>query len=546
MKKYYFFIILTSFCVLYIDIFLSIKFGYLSEPINTDGVAYCLKGKLLYTTFKEEGLSSFFSAMLSHREPLWDGLIGLMHIIFNSNEEKIAYVARFFPIVIFLSTVFFVASKRVKVEVAYFLVLISAFLPIVSPNIRSLFPLGVFTNYKVLADMRPDFLWGSLLTATVVYTLENYKSFNPKYFFVVGLLASLTILAKGSTAPFLFSSLGLSALYVLFKNRHLGVLPVIKGIGIGLAIVLFFTSLWWLFGGLDSNVQRIIGTYTNTQIVRDGLPYAEMIKTFFWYASIHTGFLESRVFSCIVLLFLLWSIWKRQLDVKVLLYLLIGGHVIFIMSTKNSNLLNSSPASLLFYIAGISAFCILTKNLFESNNKYLTKLSLGAIATLIFSWLAFIVYSNSLFNDKLAKLDIRPNAKAEYLEMLEEVNSYLTPKDIVYQNFYLYGGIHSMEYYLGRKIPKLGININQAPNKTIKNTSRCKAILVDKQGSIWANKVHPRRKKHYDAFYTYLNTTNDYTLKKTYTINTLKNRGIVQDALRVDGREILFYLKNDK
>lgn len=530
-----------------IDILLSFKYGWLSQPFVYDGIAYCNKAKELFNTFHSAGIIEMLAECFSMREPFWDFCIAVSYILFNSTLDWVAATARIFPVFVILFTIYFTIRKHANFSIAVFILIVSLTLPIIAPNIRLILPLGEAKVSYLLADLRPDFLWGAMLFSTCVFVIENYTRNTLSFYFLAGVMAGLTVLSKGSMAPVSFFAFGLCSLYVLFKQwKEIGFNFITK-IFITPSITAFFIGLWWQFGGLKSNIGRIFNVLSNDQMIRKGWTYSEKLLNYFRFFENQIGFTELRLSVLLVIGGIVFMIIKKKLFENVLVYFLLSFFIILVMSINGPNPLKGIGVSLLFYLSALLVFCELLVSR-QGKWKFSLKTSLSAIGIIIIiGWIGLIAYANDYYKTQLSVIYNEHgqigSTKEEYLKMIKEVDGYIDDSDKIFHNFYLFAGNEGMNRYLGRNFKSVWMNITQDKDVFLKEMFKSDVFLIDSEDSPVF--IHKQRRKHFKILSEFLDNSDDYQLVKKYEIPIYKNSGNILGRIRFQKRSIHFYKKNN-
>jgi hypothetical protein len=212
-----------------VEIFFSLRVGLLSVRPRMDGLGYMTGSKDIY--FKvvswfgsPRPLSPDTNYTLMH-SPLWTGLLSLSYFPFGAGEWQ-SYVGRFWPVFLFIATVFYILRRRAGSNAAWCSVALTALLPVISPALtvaaahRPWSSVGAWEGFP--ADLRPDFFCAVLFAATAALLFENIHHLDRRSVLASGTLEGFAILCKPSTSPAILCSYFLALLYVIFVNRRDG------------------------------------------------------------------------------------------------------------------------------------------------------------------------------------------------------------------------------------------------------------------------------------------------------------------------------------
>ena len=214
------FLIGLASLVIVTDIHYSQRIGLLVFPPYYDGAEYMCAAKyaiLSQATWSQHPLRIGF-VIFGNRYPVWKALILINFRLFGVGEWQ-SYAVRFWPILIILSTIFWVVRRRAGYLVACGAALFTALLPTLSLNILSaslghpIFPRGY------LADLRPDLLFGAFIMLLVGAIIEHAGSFDEWTALLAGISAAFAILTKATAVSAVVLACGISAAFVLLVNR---------------------------------------------------------------------------------------------------------------------------------------------------------------------------------------------------------------------------------------------------------------------------------------------------------------------------------------
>ena len=539
-------IIITALSLI-LDQFLSSKFGILSEPIVYDGIAYCLKGEKLYNIYLESGFLDMLKHSFSLREPFWDVNIAMSYIINGTDHDNAAYYARFLGIFATVASFYFIAKKYSdSLSFSVTIVTIAAFIPLLSPNSNAIFSFSEIKAFKVLSDLRPDFMWGALLFCTIVYMKENLNKNSNSHFFLIGLLTAFVVIAKGSMAPVSLAILGSLGIMKLIYNKDKLSTSYFGKTAIALAPILIVLGLWYYFGGLESNVDRIKNVVNNKQMIRKYNSYSSKYLGFFIQIPFQIG-LSSIFLSFISLLYALINIRRKKLRLEVLFYFLFPFFMYLFQAINGPNSLKGTGAALTLY----SGIILILAHAFKSFNGiskskleyiFLTILSLFIIFKFVIIQNGLVHYQNQITNYEYANQRTLRTAKETYEEMLNEIGSSITNETRIFNNVYLFGGNEGIHRHLNFKVKGTWMNITHPKEVFLQEIKKSDIILID--ADISKIRIHPQRKKHFDWLQEYLRSNKDFKLTKTYTIDIFKNQGSLQNKLQYRPRNISYYKKS--
>jgi len=524
------------------ETYLSFSHGILSRPMIYDGIAYCKKGKMLASTFQDEGFLALITKSYSLREPLWDFFLSLGFILFNSYEDWAAYTSRFFPILILLLAVNKICvSRKFKFSIFLFAVIITAFLPIIFPSIRAVFPSKIYPNMYVLADLRPDFLWATILVYLVVYVVEQRKRTDGIFFVSIGLITGLGCMAKGMTSLLMISTAGILLIYYIITNREQSIMLFGKAIFLSLISFISIIVPWKIQGGFDSNAARFVNARNSTQVLWDNLSFAERFSKYVKVTEWHLGFYECAVILLVLLLSAILTLRKRKIQPHSLIYAVIMTHILVILSTANSNLLVTLPVSLLFFLIGIIHLSSIGEHFIK--NSYFIYLS---IIVFILFWFYSSIYANYEMRTELNNIYFEKgylkNEKDSYLDMLVDVESLMAPDDSILNNYQIYGGIMGMNYYTGKEHKFTWMNISQSVEKFMNSINDTEFLLLDDSSSLAI--YGGKRKVFFGELYDHLDGNNRFEKIRTYRVNKFSLRYSLSNEMNVNQRSISLYRNN--
>src|SRR5581483_10926061 len=231
------------------DVYFSSKIGLLAYPPYQDGVSYMLEAKKAFLQF---GLwkahpVTFANMTFGNRYPLWQGLMVLNFKIFGEGEWQ-CYTARFWPTLIILMAVFWVARRQVGIPYAGGAAILTSLLPTLSVNLQAAAAGSHTIAHGYLSDLRPDLMFAAFLLCAVVVLVEHGETLDEATALLSGSCAAMAVLAKGSAMAALLLAWGIAATYVFVVNRR----NLLKVLFMSAWALLVFTGLllpWALAGG---------------------------------------------------------------------------------------------------------------------------------------------------------------------------------------------------------------------------------------------------------------------------------------------------------
>lgn len=237
-----------------------------SQSLAYDGLGYAAHARTKY--FQLESLLHtplhYVGGLLKSIAPLWSVAIMGTYALAGVGEVQ-ASLARFWPLVLFLLLVTWTARLIANRTIAIVLALFTAALPLASPN------LALAITYRLdldwlgymhanLADPRPDFLAHGFMLWSVVPLVVAGRGARRGTFIVSGVMVSLSVLTKGTTAPLAVGCWGLAPLYVLWLQRHDWRKALIAALPAAAALVVLLTP-WVAAGGLRGVLDYIRDAY---------------------------------------------------------------------------------------------------------------------------------------------------------------------------------------------------------------------------------------------------------------------------------------------
>lgn len=207
------------------EIFFSLRVGLLSVIPRMDGLGYMAASKDLYSKIISVfGPPRQFSPDVKYtlmHSPFWTGLMSLSYFPFGAGEWQ-SYVARFWPVFLFLVTVFYTMRRRSGNTVAWCCLALTTLLPVMSPSLNVAAhhrPWTAVSGWEgFAADLRPDLFCAVLFAAAAALLFENIDHLDRRFALASGTLEGLAILCKPSTSPAIICSYLLALLYVVVSN----------------------------------------------------------------------------------------------------------------------------------------------------------------------------------------------------------------------------------------------------------------------------------------------------------------------------------------
>lgn len=210
-----------------VEILFSFRVGLLSAVPRMDGLGCMAASKDIYfkivSLFGAPRPLSYDARYTLMHSPLWTSLMTLSYFPFGPGEWQ-SFVARFWPVFLLVTTIFYVMRRRSGSAVAWCCVALTSLLPVVSPALtvaaahRRYSVVGIWEGFP--ADLRPDFLCAVLFAAAAALLFENIHHLDRPSVLASGTLEGLAILCKPSTSPGIICTYLLMLLYVVFINRR--------------------------------------------------------------------------------------------------------------------------------------------------------------------------------------------------------------------------------------------------------------------------------------------------------------------------------------
>jgi len=538
---------IISIIILLLDIALSSIFGILSEPLVYDGIAYCHKSEKLYNSFNNSGLLQFIKETFSQREPFWDFNIACSYILHGNDSDKAAYFARFIGIYAVLISYFYIAKKYSRsILFAFTSLIFAACLPLLSPSIRTIYSFNTIKSFKVLSDLRPDFMWGALLFATIVFIKENIYNNRNRHYLLIGCLSSIVIITKGSMAPVSIAILGTMGLIKLVVNRTKLNIRYFLKIIFALLPVIIVLLLWYYNGGLESNIDRIRNVMNNNQIVRRYSNYQSKYLGFISHLPFQIGVTEI-VFTVSALCYFTYDSFKKKINLQVLFYFGFPFIMFCFQAINGPNPLKGAGAAFVFYAGFICAAGTIYKRIHENYGRKIELIILGILLVFIIGKVILIRNGIVHYNNQINQFELANNqriytTKESYEGMLTDLKPLLKSDARVFNNVYLFGGNEGINRFTNTKVKETWMNITKPKQVFLAEIRKSSIILIDTD--VNDIRIHKQRKKHFNWLQEYLTNTSEFRLQKTYTIDVFKNKGSLQRSLIHKPRKISCYVNN--
>ena len=198
-------IALLAAIVVALDIFFNLHAGLLTSPPVYDGVSYMMDAKRLYLASRNPLTLPFHTIHLHYwgqRAYVWHAALAVSYYVFGPGEWQ-SYTARWWPVFLYLTLIYWVVRKRASLPVTLSLVLVSALLPIFMPCVRgALWDLvtgKVSDAYEWYQDdLRPDLLFTVFVSLMAALLLESAETPDWRLCALAGVVFGLSLLTKPS------------------------------------------------------------------------------------------------------------------------------------------------------------------------------------------------------------------------------------------------------------------------------------------------------------------------------------------------------------
>ncbi|OGW82664.1 MAG: hypothetical protein A3C47_00550 [Omnitrophica bacterium RIFCSPHIGHO2_02_FULL_51_18] len=512
-----------------LDIYLSGQLGLLSQPLRYDGVSYVLGAKSYFYHFSHQWLHRplpLLRELFSNEAPLWRAVLLFSFMVFGEGEWQ-AFTVRFWPTWLLLILIGWILKRRVGNRIAYSAILLTALLPTLSVGLRSL-PQEFFSKTVsfgqewYLADLRPDLLMVALMLWAVVLLIENSKIFDRRIFFVSGIFAGLSVLAKPSALSMLMISWGTAILYVLiaYRPQWRKMVPLILWalLSFGIEITPWALSggFGWVFYYLQFAFTKGIKLYS----IPNATLFSEL-KYYWEYYFRHMGWVEGRVILAAGATAFAANCLKGQGDKRLWFYVTLAGLLYLLVAfTPNKNYFLGLPYYFLLWIFSWSAVAPWL-SLWNRRRAAAIFLAL-ATGMYVLGCLGAAAYAFVKWppDERLAG----PENRRVTLQIAEDLKQILSPEDF-YIPVSAYGYPATLSCYLVDEKGRFPANLSPSDptlpvEDLIKESARCKAIMVFDEAIEETSRFHyshPLWRDYWEGLKKWLaSSESHYRIYKTY------------------------------
>ena len=188
-----------------IDAYFSAQEGYLSRPIDYDGISYMLTARAPYLMLHSLHLRTALHELAASISPLWISVLTIQQLILGEGTWQ-AFSVRFWGVALLLVLVYWIVSRRANRALAIVAVVLTALLPVVSAGVRAS-SWEYFSGYAsyfetwYLDDLRPDFFAIVLVLWSAAALAEHGAAPRRSAYVISAVFAAAAVLVKSSTAP---------------------------------------------------------------------------------------------------------------------------------------------------------------------------------------------------------------------------------------------------------------------------------------------------------------------------------------------------------
>jgi hypothetical protein len=447
-----------------------------------------------------------------------------------------AYAARFWPTVMLLLVVLFVAKRRnASDEIKWMAVTFTALLPTISvglragayeyfariENVRAALPLQWY-----ISDLRPDLLLAVLLVWTVVPIIEYVKVLNRWNWVLSGTFAALAILTKASFSPgILLAWLGVMVGSLLL-NRH-QLRPSIEKMIWACVPFTIILAPFVAAGGLRGTWLYIYQNALGPESVFWALPNPTFVNEITYYWALFPTHLgdEGLVLVCVGIVICVNCFRRHDLNKHSSIFYLGLSAALWLAVSVNpaKNFFLGLPYYLLLWL-----FSFGNVMSFLSSRVNRRRMIRVLLLVLLISYTGFCVVGGLYAYAKWPPntLSAAERNRSTTLEISRDLRGFLSDNDTFFWAP-AYGYPGTLQFYMMDRsggFPRaVYINMSETPARFVeKELSECKAVLAydqDIQLVVQIGWVPPQQYPYYRAIAQWVeNSTNGFTVVRTYTM----------------------------